>query len=162
MQAMERVNGSNPRKFPGLVKRTRHTDPDHRLTPAERAIGVAFRRMAKEHLYWVMMHIRWRENWDAYTAMLRPGMLALAGGDGEQVEGLLQQARKSMLEQLLGHGMGRHSAEEIHQIGIHDVTAISDFLADKPFFIRRRADRRGRDHLCVCDQPQRPRETRSS
>ncbi|MBD0304018.1 MAG: glutathione S-transferase C-terminal domain-containing protein [Tolypothrix sp. T3-bin4] len=34
-----------------------------------------------------------------------------------------------------GHGMGRHTNEEICQIIIADFQALSDFLADKPFFM---------------------------
>jgi Glutathione S-transferase, C-terminal domain len=30
--------------------------------------------------------------------------------------------------------MGKHSSEEIYAIGIADLTALSDFLSDKPFF----------------------------
>ena len=30
--------------------------------------------------------------------------------------------------------MGKHSSAEIYAIGIADLTALSDFLADKPFF----------------------------
>ena len=40
-----------------------------------------------------------------------------------------------MLSQMRGHGMGRHDAREIHAIGCRDVTALADFLADKPFML---------------------------
>jgi len=31
--------------------------------------------------------------------------------------------------------MGRHSRDEVFSIGIADITAVSDFLGDKPFFM---------------------------
>jgi glutathione S-transferase len=44
-------------------------------------------------------------------------------------------ARRSMRQQLHGHGMGRHSAQEIYAIAARDITALADFLADKPYFM---------------------------
>jgi glutathione S-transferase len=31
--------------------------------------------------------------------------------------------------------MGRHTAAEVYQIGLTDLNALADFLADKPFFM---------------------------
>jgi glutathione S-transferase len=42
--------------------------------------------------------------------------------------------RKNNQKKLQGHGMGKHSSEEIYAIGIADLIALSDFLADKLFF----------------------------
>jgi glutathione S-transferase len=47
---------------------------------------------------------------------------------------LLAKARRDVRNQLRGHGFGRHSADEIYDLGRRDVLAISDALADKPFF----------------------------
>ena len=40
-------------------------DPDARLSPAERAVGHAFRRLIEENLYWTMVYDRWMvdSNW---------------------------------------------------------------------------------------------------
>ncbi|MEO0837024.1 MAG: glutathione S-transferase C-terminal domain-containing protein, partial [Cyanobacteria bacterium J06642_3] len=46
--------------------------------------------------------------------------------------------RKQILKSLHGQGIGRHEAFEIYQIGIKDLTAISDFLADKPYLMGER------------------------
>jgi glutathione S-transferase len=118
------------------LKRSRQVDPDQSLTPTERAIGVAFRRMLKENLYWTIIQMRYREQagWDIYRAVLRPGALALFGGDEQKADELLENFGKGILDQMLGHGMGRHSAEEVHQIASSDLIAVSDFLGDKAFF----------------------------
>jgi glutathione S-transferase len=36
---------------------------------------------------------------------------------------------------LRGHGLGRHRAAEIYTIGKHDITALAEFLDDKPYFL---------------------------
>lgn len=44
-------------------------------------------------------------------------------------------ARRGMRQQLHGHGMGRHSAAAIASIGQRDITAVAEFLGDKPYFM---------------------------
>ncbi len=44
-------------------------------------------------------------------------------------------ARCGLVAEMKGHGMGRHSAAEIHAIVCRDVTALADFLGDKPFML---------------------------
>lgn len=103
---------------------------DDRLTPPERAISLAMRRLIEENLYWVGVYTRWvkAENWEktkgAFFNELQPLLKAI----------LPNLARKDMQKKLLGHGMGKHTSEEIYAIGIADLLALSDFLADKQFF----------------------------
>jgi glutathione S-transferase len=104
---------------------------DAHLTPAEAAIALSMRRLMEENLYWVIVYSRWQEeaNWQIMKNLLFadvPGLL----------KGIVpSMVRKSVLKNIYGHGMGRHSREEIYQIGKTDLTALSDFLADKLFFI---------------------------
>jgi len=65
-------------------------------------------------------------------SLLAPGVPTDAVG--EEVTAEATAIRQSMIDQMYGHGMGRHTAEEVHQIGSADLIAISDFLGDKPFF----------------------------
>jgi glutathione S-transferase len=44
-------------------------------------------------------------------------------------------ARRGLIKSLHGHGMGRHSQAEVHALGKRDITALADFLADKPYFL---------------------------
>jgi len=110
----------------------RYGDPlDGALTPAERAVATAFQRLIEENLYWAVVHTRWADaaGWaktreaffGAMPAPLRWFVPALA--------------RRGLLSELRGQGMGRHSAQEIFAIGCRDVTAVADFLADKPFML---------------------------
>jgi glutathione S-transferase len=40
-----------------------------------------------------------------------------------------------MARELHGHGMRRHSQEDIHTLGCRDIAALADFLADKPYLM---------------------------
>jgi len=51
------------------------------------------------------------------------------------VEAVAAQARESMRTYLHGHGLGRHSKEEIYALGNADLTALSAYLEEKPYFM---------------------------
>lgn len=104
---------------------------DAHLAPAERAVALALRRLLEENLYWCMLYARWgvAENWRitraAYFDFMPPVIRPLIAG----------MIRRQTLKALRGHGMGRHTPEEIYRIGKTDIGALSNFLADKPFFM---------------------------
>lgn len=119
--------------------RTRKVDPDEGLSPAERAISLAFRRMVKEHLYWVLMHGRYRDpaGWAVYREVLA-SMFMFPGAPDEvrsEAYAAVDGIQQTVLQQLAAQGLGRHDGAEIHALGIADLTAISDFLGDKAFFM---------------------------
>lgn len=110
-------------------------DLDAVLPTEQRAISLAFRRMMKENLYWVIVYSRYREesNWIRYRQMIMASSLRELP---EAQRGDIADAfRKVILDQLHGHGMGRHTAAEAYRVGIADLTAISDYLGSKPFFM---------------------------
>ena len=41
----------------------------------------------------------------------------------------------NILGELHGHGMGRHTSDEIENIGMSDLTALSDFLGNNPYLL---------------------------
>ena len=43
-------------------------------------------------------------------------------------------ARRSVKKQLIGQGMGLHTADEIAAIAQRDIQALSDLLAEQPYF----------------------------
>jgi len=107
-------------------------DPlDGHLSLTDRAIALAMRRLIEENLYWVLVYSRWQDpvNWEQtrkiYFGALPPILRAIVP----------IIARKKTFQNLKGHGMGRHTAAEIYQMGITDLNALSDFLGDKPFFM---------------------------
>jgi glutathione S-transferase len=110
----------------------RYGDPlDAALSSRERAVATAFQRLIEENLYWAVVHTRWAEDagWDKTRE-------AFFGAMPVPLRWIVPSlARRGVLAEMRGHGMGRHSATEINAIGCRDVTAIADFLADKPFML---------------------------
>ncbi|HEY9601984.1 MAG TPA: glutathione S-transferase family protein [Allocoleopsis sp.] len=118
-----------------MLKQQEGIDLDAGLTPTERAISLAFRRTIKENIYWGLFFIRYEveENWQVYREIIA----SLLGKEvpAAESQAFVEQVRESGRTQMYGHGMGRHSSEEICQIVSADFQALSDFLADKPFFM---------------------------
>jgi glutathione S-transferase len=118
-----------------MLKQTEGIDLDANLSASERAISLAFRRMLKENTYWGAVYIRYgiEENWQQYRKVLANILFPDTPETewSEFIEGL----REISAAQLDNQGMGRHSAEEITQIICADIQALSDFLADKSFFM---------------------------
>ena len=113
----------------------RYGDPlDAALSPLDRALATAFQRLMEENLYWAIVHTRWAE--DAGWAKTREAFFGAMPAPLRWFVPAL--ARRGVLAEMRGQGMGRHSAAEIHAIGCRDVTAIADFLADKPFMLGER------------------------
>jgi len=106
-------------------------DPDARLSAAERAAAHALRRLVEENLYWVLVYDRWAvdDNWRAFRTVV------LGGVPGAVRPLLAPIARRGVLRQLRGHGIGLHSGDEIHSIGRRDLAALADFLGDKPYLM---------------------------
>lgn len=107
---------------------------DAHLTPAERAVALGLRRLIEEHLYWSALYSRWGEdhNWRLTRAAYFGFMPALVRNT------LAGMIRRQVLKALHGQGVGRHSRDEIYALGKANLTALSDFLAAKPFFMGER------------------------
>jgi glutathione S-transferase len=106
-------------------------DPNAALSAAERAAALALRRLIEENLYWVMVYDRWvvEANWRRFRDVVLSAIPAA-------LRTLIAPiARRGVKRQLAGHGIGLHSEDEIHAIGLRDVGAIADFLGDKPFLM---------------------------
>jgi glutathione S-transferase len=106
-------------------------DFDEALTAEQRAIAWAFEKMAEDNLYWVSVHSRWMDEanfergpqvfFKAAPAVIRPFVIAMV--------------RRKVRNSLHGHGMGRHSANEIAALGARSLEAFAGYLGDKPFFM---------------------------
>ncbi len=113
------------------LERKYGVDFDRGLSPAERAVGHAFARMAEERTYWVLVYSRWIEeaNWPLFRDTLFAGMPGILRGV------LGPQIRKRVRSMLRAHGLGLHSRDEIYAMGAADVGAISTQLGTKPFLL---------------------------
>ncbi|XP_076813696.1 failed axon connections homolog [Clavelina lepadiformis] len=101
------------------------------LNAVERATSLAFQRLCEENLVWCVVHDRWIVNTDAFLGQLEMSNMM------KKFMSFYVSVRFRRVQQanLHGHGIGRHSDEEILQIGKRDLTALSNFLADKDFFM---------------------------
>jgi glutathione S-transferase len=105
-------------------------DPDVHLTPEQRGLAVAIQRLIDENLYWVMVNDRWNtpDNWPILKS-------TVLGGIPAPIRAIMAPiARRGVLKQLKGHGLGCHSTAEIAAIGKRDLEALAAILGDKPFF----------------------------
>jgi glutathione S-transferase len=106
-------------------------DFDQGLTPAQRAAGWAFEKLAEDHLYWAAVYARWVDprNWPVMKTHLLTQLPPVIGPL------IAAHAQRSVRRHLAGHGFGRHAPEEIYELGRRDVGAIADALGDKPFLL---------------------------
>jgi glutathione S-transferase len=112
--------------------KSRYGDPlDAWMSAPERATALAFQRLLEENLYWAVVYTRWVEpqGWE----MTREAFFGKLPAPLKWIVPPL--ARRGLIKELHGHGMGRHSREEILAIGRRDITALADFLDDKAFFM---------------------------
>ncbi len=113
------------------LKQTYGDPLDQQLSPSEQAIALAFRRLIEENLYWAVVYSRWvePESW----AMLRKAYFADLPPIVRSV--VPEIVRRDVFKKLDGHGIGRHSRDEVYDIGKRDIKALSDFLSAKPFLM---------------------------
>jgi len=116
----------------GYLKGTYGDPLDADLTPSERANNLAWNRMLEEHFYWDgVIQPRWRDDagWRHYQEIITGGAQVDAA-----TQAFLDAFRQRILDGFNGQGMGRRSDAEVFEFYQEDVDAISDYLADKPYF----------------------------
>jgi glutathione S-transferase len=113
------------------LKQTYGDPLDASMTAAERALATAFQRLLEEDLYWAVVHTRWID--DHGWAKTREAFFGALPVPLRWV--LPPLARRGLRAEMRGHGMGRHSVDEIHAIGCRDVDAVADWLGDKPYLL---------------------------
>jgi glutathione S-transferase len=112
--------------------KTQYKDLDQGLTPAESALSLAMQRLLEEHLFWATMYSRWQytdANWQvtkkAALWVLPPVIRDL----------MAAYYRYRIKGQILGQGTGRHNAEEVFELGMLDIDALSECLGNKKYFL---------------------------
>jgi len=111
----------------------KYADLDSDATKAEKAQMLAWNRMFDEHTYWcAVIQPRWSEepNWQIYMPII-----VGASPVPPEARPTLEEFRKLILSEFLGHGMGRLPANVVYQRARADIDAISDFLDSKPYFM---------------------------
>lgn len=112
------------------LSRKHGIDLDGPLSSGQRAVSLAFRRMLDEHLYWVGVYFRWID--EAGWRVVRDKLFADIPRMARSLIATMQ--RRKFAAALKVQGTGRHSPEEICQLGIDDMQALSRLLADDTYF----------------------------
>lgn len=102
---------------------------DQGLTEEQHADAFAYAKMCEEFLYWSILLERWAvdANWTVLRDLYFAGIPALIRGPITSI------IRKSSLKSARGHGMGRHSPDEIIQLGEKALNALAVRLNGRPF-----------------------------
>lgn len=104
---------------------------DKELTKEQRALAVLIDLTFSERLYWVEFYQRWQN--DAGWAVLKDTMFGKLPSLAKLF--VPNMVRKNMLKELDGQGMGRHSPEEVAQLGIKAIDAIAITLGENKYFL---------------------------
>ncbi|MEZ0369071.1 MAG: glutathione S-transferase family protein [Candidatus Sericytochromatia bacterium] len=102
---------------------------DRHLSPAQKALALAIRRMLEEHLYFGAVYSRWAEaeNWQKVRATYFGSFPPLL----RQLVPIL--AHKKVLGSLKGQGLGRHSPEDLYLLCRQDIVALAELLGNGPY-----------------------------
>jgi glutathione S-transferase len=117
-----------------IIDHLKHTYGDKLdgwLSAEQQATALAYQRLLEEHLYWAVVYTRWVE--PAGWALTKEAFFETMPAPFKWFVPTL--ARRDLVKSLHGQGMGRHSQAEIHALGMRDITALAEFLADKPYFM---------------------------
>jgi glutathione S-transferase len=101
---------------------------DAGLDPKQLADAEAFRRMVEEHLYWVVLHQRYF----AFPNETREAVFA--GMPGLMRKPFFSMIRRQVSKALRGHGLGRHTPEQVEEFGLRDLNALAIRIGEGPFF----------------------------
>ncbi len=111
------------------ARRAPEAQLDAWLNDSQRAVGHAVRRMLDEGLYFILVHMRWvtDENWPT----IRPIIVKQVG----PAKIILPLIRRSVRKANRTQGIGRHTQQEIDQIGIADLTALARVVGDNRWLL---------------------------
>ena len=104
---------------------------DKELTEEQRVLAVLLDNTFCERMYWLVVYMRWQN--DAGWAVVKETYFGkLTALPKLFVPWMI---RKKMLKALYLQGNGRHSTEEIIQLGCKTMDALAFTLGDKPYFL---------------------------
>jgi glutathione S-transferase len=106
-------------------------DFDRGLAPEQRAVSWAFEKLLEDNLYWAIVFERWMDdaNFDKGPRIFFRGVPAPVRPF------VTRMVRRQMRRYLHGHGMGRHSPEEITALATKAVDATAMLLGAKPYMM---------------------------
>ena len=116
------------------IERKYDVDFDRGLDLSQRAQAWAIERMIEHHLYWSLVGVRWV---DADNFAKGPSHF-FDGIPEAQRDDIRASARKSVIQNHLANGLGRHPADEALQLADRSLMALSVLLAGKSHLMSNR------------------------
>jgi hypothetical protein len=89
-------------------------------------------RLLEEHLFWAALYSRWQYT-DANWQVNKKAIFSVLPPVIQDVAAVYY--RRGVQRQILGHGTGRHNAEEVFELGMQDIDALSECLGNKKYFL---------------------------
>jgi glutathione S-transferase len=113
------------------IEKTYGIDLDRGLTADMRARAWAIERMLEDHLYWAVVYSRWMddENFEKGPAHFFDTLPPAAR------ENVRTEAREHVAQMLYGQGLGRHSPEEVEDLGCRSIAALASLLGNKAYLM---------------------------
>lgn len=102
-------------------------DFDSDLSAQQKANAKAIQRMVENHLYFANVHFRWVENPDAVRDAFFKGIPAIMR------KFVFKLILKKIKRDNEGHGIGRHTPDEILTFAMEDIDALSVLLGDQSY-----------------------------
>lgn len=114
------------------LKRT-VSDPDARLTPAEKSLGVAVQGMLEDHLYWVIIYYEFFDQggWDFLMKVMVGDPTALP----VEIQEALRERREDFRKRCYDQGIARFTPAEIIDKAKKDLAAVDALIADKRYLL---------------------------
>lgn len=101
----------------------------HHLKVAD-PVSLSMKYMVEESLYFILLHSRWIEG-DSFKQLQKDFIPLFPKYLGRPA---LHLIRRNLLKQSLAQGIGRHSQEEINQMGAEIIRALSQHLNSQKYF----------------------------
>jgi len=113
------------------LEATHGIDFDAGLSKAERATAWAVEKLCEDHLYWVLLDIRWGD-----PANFKVGPAHFFHAVPAPIRGLAaNMMRQRVIAAGKAQGLGRHSRSDVAELGRRDLQALSDLLGEKPYLM---------------------------
>jgi glutathione S-transferase len=114
------------------IERKYEVDLDEGLDARKRAESWAIERLLEDHLYFTMVWFRWI---DADNFAKGPAHFADRAPEADRAQ-LRHDMQARKASDLLAQGLGRHTPEQIAELGKRSIDALSQLLGDKLYFVR--------------------------
>jgi len=125
-----------------IIERLESENPepmDAHLDARERAAAASIRSTLEEHFYFVLAYLHFQDErgWQEFLPVWRDYGKAL-GMPSFVFHPALFVARRNVLRDLRGQGMGRHDVETVRRFGKELVTSLADLIGEGPYLMGKR------------------------